>query len=160
MTGNHKKIGVMYVLFGVWAGVLGLSLSVVIRLLLSSPWSVSWCLYVGQYYNVVITAHGVIMIFYMIIPIMMGGMGNLMVPVMLGLPDMAFPRLNNLGFWLLPPSFLLFLASMLFSGGVDLVIFSLHLAGVSSLLGRINFIRTSLSASRSLTVLELLPLFV
>lgn len=99
----------------------------------------------------------------MVMPAMIGGFGNWILPLMVGSPDMAFPRLNNLSFWLLPPSFTLLLASSLVGAGagtgwtvypplsamatdgsVDFAIFSLHLAGVSSLMGAINFIATVL----------------
>jgi cytochrome c oxidase subunit 1 len=103
------------------------------------------------------------MIFFMVMPAMIGGFGNCFVPLLIGAPDMAFPRLNALSFWLLPPSLFLLLASsvveagagtgwtvypplsgiLAHSGGaVDFAIFSLHLAGLSSILGAINFVVT------------------
>ncbi|MBU3078152.1 cytochrome c oxidase subunit I [Sphingomonas quercus] len=197
MSTNHKDIGTLYLIFAIIAGIIGGAISGIMRAELAEPGiqilTKAWPIGVGSvatldealhHWNVLITAHGLIMVFFMVMPAMIGGFGNWFVPIMIGAPDMAFPRMNNISFWLLIPAFTLLLGSTFVSGGtglgagtgwtvyaplstsgsagpsVDMAILSLHLAGASSILGAINFITTIFNMRAPGMTLHKMPLFV
>merc|ERR1711990_811822 len=157
--------------------MIGTRIRVIIRIQLSYP---TGFLCNEQLYNVIVTAHAFIIIFFIVIPILIGCFGNWLVPLIIGSPDIAFPRLNNISYWLLVPAlFLLLVGSIVESGAgtgwtvypplranlahagpsVDFAIFSLHLAGVSSLLGAVNFIRTLANLRTIGIVIDRISLF-
>ncbi|HSP25944.1 MAG TPA: cbb3-type cytochrome c oxidase subunit I, partial [Saliniramus sp.] len=179
---NHKDIGTMYLIFAFIAGIAGGLLSIAIRMELQSPGLQYFS--DPQVYNVFVTGHGLIMVFFMVMPALIGGFGNWFVPLMIGAPDMAFPRMNNISFWLLVAAFALMLMSLFvegapgslgFGGGwtvypplstmghpgpaLDFAILALHLAGASSILGAINFITTILNMRAPGMTLHKMPLF-
>ena len=179
---NHKDIGTMYLVFAVIGGIIGGAMSMAIRTELMLPGD---GILGGDYhfFNVLITGHGLIMIFFMAMPALIGGLGNWFVPLMIGAPDMAFPRMNNISFWLLVPALTLLVISMFVPGqaggdgvgsgwtiypplsaaggmATSFAILSLHLAGASSVLGAINFITTIFNMRAPGMTLHKMPLFV
>src|SRR5262249_59436944 len=104
----------MYLAFALVGGVVGAILSIGIRLELMYPGIQIF--HDVHTFNVFTTAHGLIMIFFMVMPAMIGGFGNWMVPLMIGAPDIAVPRMNNISFWLLPASFALLIISLFVEG--------------------------------------------
>jgi len=180
---NHKDIGTMYLIFALVAGVVGGLLSMGMRAELMEPGMQVFSN--PEMFNVFVTAHGLIMVFFMVMPSTMGGFGNWMVPLMIGAPDMAFPRMNNISFWLLVMAFTLLVTSLFMPGAsgttgagsgwtvyaplstigmpgiaMDFALLSLHLAGASSILGAINFITTIFNMRAPGMTLHKMPLFV
>ena len=197
MSTNHKDIGTLYLIFAIFAGIVGGAISGLMRLELAAPgiqYLQGWASMMAgkeasldeayHMWNVLITAHGLIMVFFMVMPAIIGGFGNWFVPLMIGAPDMAFPRMNNVSFWLTVVAFIMLLGSSFVPGGtglgagtgwtvyaplstsgsvgpaVDMAIFSLHLAGAASILGAINFITTILNMRAPGMTLHKMPLFV
>ncbi|MGL5837182.1 MAG: cytochrome c oxidase subunit I [Sphingorhabdus sp.] len=201
MSTNHKDIGTLYLIFAIVAGIVGGAISGLMRMELAEPgvqylqtWATWHNSMIGakaagldeayHMWNVLITAHGLIMVFFMVMPAMIGGFGNWFVPIMIGAPDMAFPRMNNVSFWLTAVAFIMLLMSSFVPGGtglgagtgwtvyaplstsgsvgpaVDMAIFSLHLAGAASILGAVNFITTIFNMRAPGMTLHKMPLFV
>ena len=197
MSTNHKDIGTLYLIFAICAGIIGGGISGLMRLELAEPgiqYLQSWASMMAgkdasmdeayHMWNVLITAHGLIMVFFMVMPAIIGGFGNWFVPLMIGAPDMAFPRMNNISFWLTVVAFIMLLGSSFVPGGtglgagtgwtvyaplstsgsvgpaVDMAIFSLHMAGAASILGAVNFITTIFNMRAPGMTLHKMPLFV
>ena len=197
MSTNHKDIGTLYLIFAIFAGIIGGAFSGMMRIELAHPgiqWLDTFAGFFGEanpsfdqtlhLWNVLITAHGLIMVFFMVMPAMIGGFGNWFVPLMIGAPDMAFPRMNNISFWLTVAGFCSLMISAFVPGGAgngagtgwtvyaplstygsqgpatDFAIFSLHLAGAASIMGAINFITTIFNMRAPGMTLHKMPLFV
>jgi len=180
---NHKDIGSLYLMFALFGGIVGGLLSIGMRMELQEPGMQFFA--DPHIFNTFTTAHGLIMVFFMIMPSLFGGFGNWIVPLMIGAPDMAFPRLNNISFWLLPPALTLLVISLFVPGpaggygvgggwtvyaplsttgspgpAMDFAILALHLAGASSILSAINFITTIFNMRAPGMTIHKMPLFV
>jgi cytochrome c oxidase subunit I len=177
---NHNDIGTLYLAFALIAGVIGGIFSMLIRTELMYPGLQIF--HDTHHYDVTVSAHGLIMIFFVIMPALIGGFGSWLIPLMIGAPDMAFPQMNKIAFWLLPASFALFITSLFFESEpsalgagigwtlhappsnpgptMDFAVLSILLAGASSILGAINFITTIFNMRAPGMTMHKMPLFV
>ncbi len=197
MSTNHKDIGVLYIFTAGIVGLISVAMTMYMRLELWEPGVQYMCLegarFIadasaectpnGHIWNVMITYHGVLMMFFVVIPALFGGFGNYFMPLMIGAPDMAFPRMNNLSYWMYVAGVSLGVVSLLSPGGndqwgsgvgwvlyaplstseggmsMDFAIFAVHLSGASSILGAINMITTFLNMRAPGMTLHKTPLF-
>ncbi|MEP5606877.1 MAG: cytochrome c oxidase subunit 1, partial [Marinobacter alexandrii] len=196
MSTNHKDIGLLYLVVSALVGLIAVLFTVYMRLELMEPGVQYMCLEGARFFatgeectpnghlwNVMITYHGVLMMFFVVIPALFGGFGNYFMPLQIGAPDMAFPRMNNLSFWMYVTGVSLGVASLLSPGGndqlgsgvgwvlypplsvneggmsMDLAIFAVHVSGASSILGAINMITTFLNMRAPGMTLFKVPLF-
>ena len=188
LSTNHKDIGILYLVVSALMGFVSVSFTMYMRLELMEP-GVQYMLMEdgitpnGHLWNVMITGHGILMMFFVVIPALFGGFGNYFMPLMIGAPDMAFPRLNNLSFWMYVAGSSLAVLSLVSPGGenqlgagvgwvmyaplstretgyaMDLAIFAIHVSGASSILGAINIITTFLNMRAPGMTLHKTPLF-
>ena len=174
MSTNHKDIGTLYLVFALLMFFIGGSFAMVIRAELFKP---GLQLVQPYFFNQMTTLHALVMIFGAIMPAFVG-LGNWMIPLMVGAPDMALPRMNNLSFWILPFAFTLLLSTLFLPGGgpaggwtmypplslqsssLAYVVFAVHLMGISSIMGAINIIATILNMRAPGMELLKMPVFV
>ena len=197
MSTNHKDIGILYLFTGGFVGLIAVIFTVYMRMELLNPGvqymceegmrltaaATADCTPNGHLWNVLITGHGILMMFFVVIPALFGGFGNYFVPLQIGAPDMAFPRMNNLSYWMFVAGTTLAIASVFSPGGngqlgsgvgwvlypplstreggysMDLAIFAVHLSGASSILGAINMITTFLNMRTPGMTMHKVPLF-
>ncbi len=175
-TTNHKDIGTMYLWFSFAMFILGGSFAMMIRAELFQP---GLQLMKPEFFNQMTTMHGLVMVFGAIMPAFVG-LANWMIPMMIGAPDMALPRMNNLSFWLLPFAFTILASTMFMDGGgpnfgwtfyaplsttyappsVTFFIFAVHIMGASSIMGSINIIATVMNLRAPGMTLMKMPMFV
>jgi len=175
-TTNHKDIGTLYLWFSFAMLLIGGSFAMVIRLELLQP-GMQWV--DPNFFNSMTTMHGLIMVFGAIMPAFVG-LANWLVPMMIGAPDMALPRMNNWSFWILPFAGTMLLSTMFMEGGgpnfgwtfyaplsttfapasTDFFIFAVHMLGFSSIMGSINIIATIMNMRAPGMTLMKMPLFV
>ena len=180
---DHKDIGILYLITSALLAVLAVGMSLYMRIELMDP-GVQYMLKEdgtpnGHLWNVLITGHGILMMFFVVIPALFGGFGNYFMPLMIGAPDMAFPRMNNLSYWLYLFGGLLGLLAITIDGGVaagwvlyaplstygssgmamDFAIFAVHASGLSSIVGAINVMATFLNMRKPGMTMMKAPLF-
>ena len=172
---NHKDIGTLYLWFALVMFFVGGIMALIIR---SELWQPGMQIVEPQFFNQMTTVHGLVMVFGFVMPAFTG-LANWQIPLMIGAPDMALPRLNNWSFWLLPPAAALLIISLFMPGGgpaagwtmypplsvqggmgMDFTILSVHMLGISSILGSINVIATILNMRAPGMTLMKLPMFV
>ena len=171
---NHKDIGTLYLLFSFTMAIIGALLSVFIRLELMQP---GLQYFKPEVFNQFTTMHALVMIFGVIMPSFVG-LANWMVPLQVGAPDMAMPRMNNWSFWIMPFAFTLLLSTFFMKGGapaggwtmypplmlqgganVAFTVFAIHMMGISSIMGAINIIATILNMRAPGVDLLKMPIF-
>jgi cytochrome c oxidase subunit 1 len=175
-TTNHKDIGSLYLWFSFAMFILGGSFAMIIRAELFQP---GMQLVRPEFFNQMTTMHGLVMVFGAIMPAFVG-LANWMIPLMIGAPDMALPRMNNLSFWILPFAFAMLASTLFMPGGapnfgwtfyaplsttyappsVTFFIFAVHIMGASSIMGSINIIATIVNLRAPGMTYMKMPLFV
>ena len=175
-TTNHKDIGTLYLWFAFTMLLVGGAMAMVIRAELFQP---GLQIVDPHFFNTMTTMHGLIMVFGAIMPAMVG-LANWQIPMMIGAPDMALPRMNNWSFWILPFAGTMLLSTLFMEGGgpafgwtfyaplstafapdsTDFFIFAVHMLGFSSIMGAINVIATVLNMRAPGMTLMKMPLFV
>ncbi len=155
LTTNHKDIGTLYLVFSLVMFLIGGAMALVIRAELFQP---GLQLVHPEFFNQMTTMHALVMIFGAVMPAFVG-LANWMVPLMIGAPDMALPRMNNLSFWIMPFAFT---PPLSLQGGTNVAftIFAIHLMGISSIMGAINIIATILNMRAPGMDLLKMPVFV